>query len=63
MTNYEEILKGKYPGKTHAKKVAAEILKKGGDAKGTIFVEGQKSKYWEVCCFEPRKKRMRLIFS
>lgn len=54
MTNYDEVLKGKYPAKAHAKKVADEIVRQGGDETGTIYLEGQKSRYWEVClisCF------------
>ena len=54
MADYDEILKGKYPAKEHARKVAAEIVKRGGDAKGTIYVEGQKSKYWEVSLLKLR---------
>ncbi|RMZ73448.1 Xaa-Pro dipeptidase [Pyrenophora seminiperda CCB06] len=42
--NYEEVLKGKYPAKAHAKKVAEWIVAKGGDGKGTIYLEGQKMK-------------------
>ncbi|KAF1946897.1 putative Xaa-Pro aminopeptidase pepP [Clathrospora elynae] len=42
--NYEEVLNGKYPAKAHAKKVAEWIVGKGGDAKGTIYLEGQKQK-------------------
>lgn len=47
MTNYDEVLKGKYPAKAHAKKVADEIVRQGGDETGTIYLEGQKSRYWE----------------
>jgi Xaa-Pro dipeptidase len=46
--NYEEVLKGKYPAKAHAKKVAQWILEKGGDPKGTIYLEAQKSRLLEV---------------
>jgi len=45
---YENVLKGKYPAKTHAKKVAEHIIGKGGDKTGTIYLEGQKSKLHEV---------------
>jgi hypothetical protein len=48
--NYEEVLKGKYPAKAHARKVAQWILEKGGDKRGTIYLEGQKTKMLEVCC-------------
>jgi Xaa-Pro dipeptidase len=47
MTNHEEVLKGKYPAKAHAKKVADEIVRQGGDKTGTVYLEGQKSRYWE----------------
>jgi hypothetical protein len=49
--DYENVLKGKYPAKVHAKKVKEWILEKGGDKKGTIYLEAQKSKYLEVCWF------------
>jgi Xaa-Pro dipeptidase len=51
--NYEEVLKGKYPAKAHAKKVAKYIADKGGDKNGTIYLEGQKQKLNEVCAVEP----------
>jgi len=47
--NYEQVLQGKYPAKAHAKKVAQWILEKGGDKKGTVYLEAQKSRYLEVC--------------
>jgi Xaa-Pro dipeptidase len=47
--NYDEVLKGKYPAKTHAKKVKEWIVSQGGDAKGTVYLEGQKTKMLEVC--------------
>jgi hypothetical protein len=47
--NYEEVLKSKYPAKAHAKKVAEWIVEKGGDKKGTIYLEAQKQKLNEVC--------------
>jgi Xaa-Pro dipeptidase len=47
--NYEEVLKGKYPAKAHAKKVAEWIIEKGGDKNGTIYLEAQKQKLNEVC--------------
>jgi hypothetical protein len=46
--NYEEVLKGKYPAKDHARKVAKWIVAKGGDEKGTIYLEAQKQKLNEV---------------
>lgn len=50
--NFEEILKGKYPAKTHAKKVADYIIARGGDKTGTIYLEAQKSRLLEVCTLE-----------
>jgi imidazolonepropionase-like amidohydrolase len=48
----EKVLKGKYPAKAHAKKVAQWILEKGGDANGTIYLEAQKQRLNEVgICF------------
>ena len=47
--NYEEVLKGKYPAKAHAKKVADWIIAKGGDKTGTIYLEAQKNRLLEVC--------------
>lgn len=49
--DWENVLQGKYPAKSHAKKVKEWILNKGGDGKGTIYLEAQKSKYLEVCWF------------
>lgn len=46
--NYDEVLKGKYPAKEHAKKVKEWILSKGGDKNGTIYLEAQKQKLNEV---------------
>jgi Xaa-Pro dipeptidase len=40
----EKVLKGKYPAKAHAKKVAEWILAKGGDRNGTIYLEAQKQR-------------------
>jgi hypothetical protein len=50
--NYDEVLKGKYPAKDHARKVAKWIIEKGGDKKGTIYLEAQKQKLNEVCGLE-----------
>jgi Xaa-Pro dipeptidase len=47
--NYDQVLKGKYPAKEHAKKVAKWIIEKGGDKNGTLYLEGQKQKLNEVC--------------
>lgn len=46
--NYEEVLKGKYPAKAHAKKVADWIVAKGGDKTGTVYLEAQKNRLLEV---------------
>ncbi len=46
--DYETVLKGKYPAKLHAKKVADWIVGKGGDKNGTIYLEAQKQKLQEV---------------
>ncbi|KAF2260705.1 putative Xaa-Pro aminopeptidase [Lojkania enalia] len=45
--DYEDVLRGKYPAKQHARKVKEWILEKGGDAKGTVYLEGQKMKLLE----------------
>ena len=50
--NYDDVLKGKYPAKQHAKKVAQWIVDKGGDKNGTIYLEAQKQKLNEVRVFE-----------
>ena len=42
--NYDEVLKGKYPAKEHARKVARWLIEKGGDKNGTIYLEAQKQK-------------------
>jgi hypothetical protein len=55
--NYDEVLKGKYPAKAHAKKVKEWILSKGGDEKGTIYLEAQKQRLLEVCAALSRKPR------
>ncbi|ORX98112.1 putative Xaa-Pro aminopeptidase [Clohesyomyces aquaticus] len=42
-----DVLKGRYPAKLHAKKVKEEIVKRGGDAKGLLYLEAQRSKLLE----------------
>jgi Xaa-Pro dipeptidase len=42
------ILKGKYPAKDHARKVAKFIIEKGGDKNGVLYLEGQKVHMIEV---------------
>lgn len=49
MAPYEETLKGKYPGKLHAKKVVEYIRTKVPNANGVIYVESKKSKLFEDC--------------
>jgi len=45
--NYEHVLDGKYPAKEHARKVARWIVERGGDKKGTIYLEAQKQRFNE----------------
>jgi Xaa-Pro dipeptidase len=59
---YDEILSGKYPAKTHAKKVAEWILAKGGDKTGTIYLEGQKQKLLEDNDSEAPFRQRRYFF-
>ena len=47
MTNYEEILKGKYPAKAHAKRVVEFMHKSNPKATGVLYLEGQKAKLQE----------------
>ncbi|TPX12281.1 uncharacterized protein E0L32_006928 [Thyridium curvatum] len=46
-TNYEEILKGKYPAKAHAKHVVEQLRLKNPDASGVIYLEGRATKMLE----------------
>jgi Xaa-Pro dipeptidase len=48
MASVDDILKGKYPAKTHAKTVAQWIVKNGGKPDGILYLEAQKLKYNEV---------------
>jgi hypothetical protein len=48
MTTTEDVIKGKYPAKAHAKKVVEYIKSKGGDITGTLYLEGQKTRMIEV---------------
>ena len=43
----DPILKGKYPAKAHAAKVAHYLKTKHGVEKGTIYLEGQKTRMQE----------------
>lgn len=50
MAPYEETLKGKYPGKLHAKRVAEYIRSKiPGATTGVIYLEGGKTRMIENC--------------
>lgn len=49
MAPYDETLKGKYPGKLHAKKVVEYIRSKIPGAAGVIYLEGKRSKLHEDC--------------
>jgi Xaa-Pro dipeptidase len=53
--NYDQVLKGKYPAKVHAKKVADWLIAKGGDKNGTIYLEAQKSRLLEVYSHFPEE--------
>ena len=47
MEKTEESLKGKYPAKAHAAKVAAYLKSKDPSADGLIYLEGQKTRMIE----------------
>ncbi|KAL3419255.1 metallopeptidase family M24 [Phlyctema vagabunda] len=47
MASVETILAGKYPAKSHAKRVAEYIQKKDPSAAGVLYLEGQKTKMIE----------------
>jgi hypothetical protein len=49
MSTVDDILKGKYPAKDHARRVTEWIVKNGGKKEGMIYLEGQKFKLNEVC--------------
>ena len=49
MPSVEETLRGKYPAKEHARRVAEWIVQNGGKKDGLIYLEAQKLKYNEVC--------------
>jgi Xaa-Pro dipeptidase len=44
----EETLKGKYPAKEHARKVADWIASDGGKKEGILYLEAQKFRLHEV---------------
>lgn len=60
--DYEQVLKGKYPAKAHAKKVAEWIVSNGGDEKGTIYLEAQKNKLLEDNDSEAPFRQRRFFF-
>ena len=47
MQETDDILKGKYPAKAHAKKVVHYLLSKGAASDGIIYLEGQKTRMIE----------------
>jgi hypothetical protein len=49
MAHIDEILKGKYPAKEHARRVGEWITQNGGKKNGLIYLEAQKQKFNEVC--------------
>ena len=50
MASYQETLKGKYPGKLHAKRVAEYIRSKIPEATaGVFYLEGGKTRMIEDC--------------
>ncbi|KAI6772901.1 hypothetical protein HG530_003859 [Fusarium avenaceum] len=59
--NYEAVLKGKYPGKAHAKRVVDLIRKDVPDANGIIYLESQMTKMMEDSD-EPEPFRQRRYF-
>ncbi|KAJ4420353.1 hypothetical protein N0V82_004452 [Gnomoniopsis sp. IMI 355080] len=62
MAPYEEVLKGKYPGKLHARKVVQYIKSKIPDATGVIYVEAKKAKLHEDCDQEEHFRQRRSFF-
>lgn len=47
MAAVTDVLKEKYPAKAHAKRVAEYIAARGGDANGTMYIEGQRTRMIE----------------
>lgn len=45
--DYDTVLKGKYPGKAHAKRVVELIRNKEPDANGVLYLEGRMAKLLE----------------
>lgn len=48
MTIDLSVLEGRYPARSHAKKVKEWIVSNGGDPGGVLYLEGQKQKFNEV---------------
>lgn len=45
--DFEAVLKGKYPGKSHASRVVDQIRKKDPKANGVLYLEGRMTKLLE----------------
>lgn len=45
--DYESVLKGKYPGKAHAKRVVQTLRDKGAAADGFIYLEARHTQMQE----------------
>lgn len=45
--NYDDVLKGKYPAKEHARRVVEVIRSSQPDVSGVLYLEGQKTKMIE----------------
>ncbi|KAF3769718.1 hypothetical protein M406DRAFT_343826 [Cryphonectria parasitica EP155] len=62
MAPYEEVLRGKYPGKQHARKVVEYLRSKIPDATGVIYVESKKAKLHEDCDQEEHFRQRRSFY-
>ncbi|KAF2748867.1 putative Xaa-Pro aminopeptidase [Sporormia fimetaria CBS 119925] len=60
--SFEDVLKGKYPAKTHARKVKEWIVKNGGDEKGTLYLESARKKLLEDSDSEAPFRQRRYFF-
>lgn len=45
--DFESVLKGKYPAKSHAKRVLELVREKVSDANGILYLEGRMTKMLE----------------
>jgi hypothetical protein len=54
----EQVLKSKYPAKAHAKRVAEWIVNNGGDPKGVLYLESQKTRMNEVLLLNLARKNV-----